>query len=322
MAESAESRTANRNRQKEGADAAVRPRSVARRFGETRALAGLDMTVRRGDVYGFLGRNGAGKTTAIRILAGLIRPDSGAAALLGQSVLSGGSAVRAKVGFLVETPAFFPHLNAIENLHCHALLAGGAERAHILECLDLFGLENVAGRRVGGYSLGMRQRLGLAQAFLGSPDVIILDEPGIGLDPEGVIIVREIIKRYAREKGTTFLISSHILGEMERLCTGVGIIEAGRMVAEGSLSELGARGRVSVKVSDADKGLALAGERFAGSAPHKKADGRILLAMGAENVPELVRILVNAGLDVFEVSSAPATLEELYLDLVGKGKFS
>jgi len=170
---------------------AIRIRSLSRRFGKTEALRGLDMTVRRGDIYGFLGRNGAGKTTTIRILAGLIGADGGKAELLGENAVSGDPAVRGRVGFLVETPAFFPHLDGFDNLRCHAFLMGSAVRGgDILKCLRLFGLEDAARRKVGGYSLGMRQRLGLAQAFLGDPELIVLDEPSIGLDPGGVIAVR------------------------------------------------------------------------------------------------------------------------------------
>jgi len=300
-------------------DLVVEARGLRRRFGADEALRGLDLIVERGDIYGFLGRNGAGKSTTIRILAGLIRADGGEARLLGASVDSRSSALRRKVGFLVENPAFYPALDAVENLTCHAYLQGAVDRAHIEECLDLVGLADAARRPVKGYSFGMRQRLGLAQAFLGDPEVIILDEPAIGLDPPGVIAVREIIRRFVRERGATFLISSHILGEMERLCTRVGIIESGRMLREGTLFELGATGRVVMRLSDPERGMSLAADRFPRSAPRQSADHRVQLVLDDSEVPGLVRLLVEAGIDLYEVSSRPATLEELFLELVDKG---
>lgn len=300
-------------------EAAVRLNSLKRRFGSIEALSGLDMNVRPGDIYGFLGRNGAGKTTAIRILAGLIRADSGKAELLGRDVRRGGPGVRERVGFLVETPAFFPQLSGRDNLRCHLHLAGEKDEKQIDACLDLFGLTPAARRKVGGYSLGMRQRLGLAQTFIGEPRVLILDEPSIGLDPSGVISVREIIHGYAADKGATFLVSSHVLGEVERLCTRIGVIEAGRMVAEGTLVELGAAGRITVRVSDPQKGLTLIEDRVPAAWPALKEGNRISLTLPDDEVPALVRLLVREGLDVFEVATGPAGLEDLYLDLVGKG---
>ncbi len=306
-------------------DAAVSFRGVSRSFGETRALDSLDMTVGRGDIYGFLGRNGAGKTTAIRVLAGLIRCDSGEVRLMERDAAAGDPSVRGTTGFLVESPAFFSQLNGFDNLVCHLYLmgrrdlAGAAGREQVDRFLRLFGLENAARRKVGGYSLGMRQRLGLAQAFLGDPEVIALDEPANGLDPEGVIAVRGIIRRFVEEKGTTFLISSHILGEMEQLCTRVGIIEKGRMAAEGTLAELGATGRVIVKVTDSARGLVFARERFPECAPRSRQAGGFQLTLAKEGIPRLVRELVEAGFDVQEVSAGTATLEELFLELTGSG---
>jgi len=297
-------------------------RSLCRNFGETVALRNFEMTVFRGDIHGFLGRNGAGKTTAIRILAGLIRADSGGAEIFGRNVLSGDQAVRRKAGFLVESPSFFAHLSGRDNLWCHALLMGGISRSQVDESLDLFGLRAAADRKVGGYSLGMRQRLGLAQAFLGDPEIIVLDEPAIGLDPGGVIAIREIIQQYSSEKGTTFLISSHTLGEMERLCSRLSIIDEGSLVAEGSLRELGASGRVTVRVDDVSKGLALIKERFAQAEPRQRDTNRIVLTVDDKDVPDLVRLLVNGGIGVHEVSTGPAMLEDLFLDLVGSGGVS
>jgi len=302
--------------------AAIEVRALSRRFGETLALRDFDMTVFRGEVHGFLGRNGAGKTTAIRILAGLINADAGRAEILGEGVVGGSHAVRRRVGFLVESPAFFAHLNGRDNLWCHAMLMGGIEKSQVDASLDLFGLSAAAGRKVGGYSLGMRQRLGLAQAFLGDPEIIVLDEPAIGLDPGGVIAIREIIQRYSAEKGTTFLISSHTLGEMERLCSRVSIIDEGALVAEGTLGDLGATGRITVRVDNTPKALLLIEEWFDRSEPRLRSGDRIQLTIGEGDVPELVRRLVEAGLAVREVSTGPAVLEDLFLDLVGSGGVS
>jgi ABC-2 type transport system ATP-binding protein len=228
--------------------------------------------------------------------------------------------LRKRVGFLIETPSFLPHLNAVENLRCHWLLQGrgmSGGRSEIMECLEMVGLKAAAHRPVKGYSTGMNQRLGLAQAFLGDPELIVLDEPLSGLDPEGILHIRELIRDWARRRGTTFFISSHILAEVEQLCTRVGFVAHGRTVAEGSLDELGATGWVGIRVSDPARAAAIIKEKWPGAAPEPGREGILSLRLDEALIPELVRLLVAEKLDVHHAGRKPKSLEEVFMELTG-----
>lgn len=215
------------------------------------AVRGLDLTVEAGGVFGFLGPNGSGKTTTIRLLLGLVRPDSGTFSLLGKSVPSELPLVIGRVGALVETPLFFPNFSGRRNL---ALLAHASDipESRVQEMLELVDLAGRAGDRVKGYSLGMKQRLGIAAALLKNPELLILDEPGNGLDAAGIREVRELIKRLGTS-GVTVLLSSHQLGEVQQVCDRVAIMSHGEVIASGSVAQLlaaGTTGDVRVRLAD------------------------------------------------------------------------
>src|SRR5690348_7167892 len=236
----------------------VSARGLVKRYGDVVALAGVDLTVERGDVYGFLGPNGAGKTTALRILLGLIRPTAGEARLFGRDPQTELPEALDGVGGFVETPAFYTYLSGRKNLELLAGydLDGGGERIDAL--LRLVDLDQRARDRVGTYSQGMRQRLGIASALLRNPRLLVLDEPTNGLDPGGMRDVRGLVKRLAGE-GITVLLSSHLLAEVEEVCTRVAIIRTGSIVYEGSLEGLRARAATTyrLRVTDVARARAL-----------------------------------------------------------------
>ncbi|MFH2001505.1 MAG: ABC transporter ATP-binding protein [Planctomycetota bacterium] len=293
-------------------------KDLKKQYGRAMALAGVSLQVHAGDIYGFLGRNGAGKSTTIKILAGLVRPDQGEVSFFGSASAHPDHMIRKRVGFLIENPSFLPTLNAVENLCCHQILRGRSgphALQEVRQILERVGLSDVAHRKVGGYSTGMRQRLGLAQAFLGMPEIVVLDEPLNGLDPEGIYSMRKMILEMAAERGTTFFISSHILAEVEQMCNRLGFVAHGKVVAEGSLDELGATGWLLIRVAQHIEALQTIGMQWPQSEPHLTEDRRIALRLDDNKHPELIRFLVAKGYDLYEVMRKPRSLEETFMTL-------
>jgi ABC-2 type transport system ATP-binding protein len=292
----------------------VEARGLVKRYGELTAVAGVDLTVERGDVFGYLGPNGAGKTTSLRMLLGLIRPTEGAARLFGRDpIVDGARALDGVAGF-VEGPRFYPYLSGRNNLRLLADLDGGATRKRIDEALDVVELRDRAKDRVGGYSHGMRQRLGIAASLLRDPKLLLLDEPTTGLDPAGMRDMRELVKRLAGD-GITILLSSHILAEVEELCNRVAIIRRGTIIYEGLLQELLASAGGSYRLSTTDieraRALLLArgfeGVQIVGSELRFQAD---VAAIEAATVA-----LGEAGIGISALVPHTATLEELFLGM-------
>ena len=210
---------------------------LSKAYGRKRAVDGLDLTVRRGEIYGFVGRNGAGKSTAMKMIAGLEPPTSGTISLFGEAQAPGATSRR--LGALIENPGILPSLSGLDNVMCRALSLGVADAEHVSsEALAMVGLADVAKKRVKSYSLGMKQRLGLALALVGSPDLLLLDEPFNGLDPQGVRAVRDLIVSLAHERGITVFVSSHVLDQLERMVTRYGVLREGRLVKELSAEEV------------------------------------------------------------------------------------
>lgn len=223
--------------------------NLAKSYGRKPVLRNVNMHVERGAIYGFVGKNGSGKTTLIRCVTGLQRPTSGSYELFGVSDSDGASArVRKRIAAIVETPSVYPSLSAKDNMLMQCEILGIADTRRVADILDYVGLSYTDTKKVAKYSLGMRQRLGIALALVGGPDLIILDEPVNGLDPQGIVEIRELILRLNREKNMTVVISSHILGELSKLATHYGFIDAGSIVKEISAKELADKCRKSIYV--------------------------------------------------------------------------
>jgi ABC-type multidrug transport system ATPase subunit len=290
--------------------------ALTKRYGRVLAVDRVDLDVREGDRYGFLGPNGSGKTTVVRMLLGLVFATSGEIEVMGRPVPSRVAEVLPQVGALVEGPSCYGHLSGRANL---AIIdaAGRAgprrtRRRRIAEALDRVGLAGVDSRAVKKYSLGMRQRLGLAAALLRAPRLLVLDEPTNGLDPQGIREIRDLLAEL-NAAGTTVFLSSHQLSEVEQLCTRVGIVDRGRLVLQEDLDELQApTGRVVLRTPDADRAAALLDGRVA------RRDGDRLVVAEADPA-EVNAGLVAAGLRVLEIGPERRSLEELMLSVTGSG---
>jgi ABC-2 type transport system ATP-binding protein len=297
-------------------DSAIATTEVSKRYGGALAVDALDLDVRRGEIYAFLGKNGAGKTTTIRILLGLIRPTGGRVEVLGERVGPGATDVFARVGYLVETATAYPNLTVRENLDIQRRLTG-APRAAVAEAIELMRLGENADRRAGVLSLGYKQRLALARALLHRPELLILDEPANGLDPGGVVEIRELLRSLTSERGVTVFMSSHILAEVAHLADRIGIVDKGRLLEEIDREELRARerGHVRVGVSEPERAAGfLAG---AGFAHVEQADGYLRVFDAEERVPEIARVIVGAGIALTELAPAHEDLESYFLRVTG-----
>jgi ABC-type multidrug transport system ATPase subunit len=293
-------------------------KGLTRRFGSRTAVDNLTVEVLEGDTYGFLGPNGAGKTTAIRCILGLIKKDAGDVSIFGET----GLAARRHVGAMVETPAFHKWMSGRANLERATAFAGVGDRTDIDRSLELVGLKGREDEPVGNYSLGMRQRLGIARALVGRPRLLILDEPTNGLDPRGMKEVRDLLANLARTEKLTIFISSHLLAEIEALCSRVGIIEDGKMIAEGQVDELVA-GKSSVQEVDvAAVDMAALGKAVATidgvSLIGDGVEGRIRLGLEGPTVPQLNRALLDAGIELEALVPVQKSLEDLFLALTRK----
>jgi len=295
---------------------AIRARGLVRTYGRRRALDGLDLEVPRGTVYGFLGPNGAGKTTTMRILTGLIRADAGSVELLGQPFRWGDREPLFDVGALIESPSFFPYLSARDNLRVLASTGRTPRAGRIDDVLDAVGLTGRAADRVGTYSLGMKQRLGIAVALLNDPALLLLDEPANGLDPAGIVEMRQMLLALAAA-GKTVLVSSHILSEIQAMADEVAIIANGKLVRAGRLAEmLSATGEVRVRVQPEFVARAidvLAGSGVAAS-PNGHGAGWLTAAVPPGRSPDINRALVLAEVPVAELATG-SDLEGLFLSL-------
>jgi ABC-2 type transport system ATP-binding protein len=295
--------------------AAVEAEGLAKSFDSVRAVDGLSFSVEPGQVVGLLGPNGAGKTTTVRLLVGLIRPDAGKARLLGEDIKPGAK-VLARVGALVEKPAFVPYLSGLENLRVHWLAGGDTWPAPGLEeALVVANLGDAVHRKTRGYSQGMRQRLGIAQALLNRPDLLILDEPTNGLDPAETRRLRGAIRTIA-DRGTTILVSSHILAEVEQVCTHALVVDHGKLVAQGTVADLvGASSAIDLVVDDetlATKVLqGIPGVLSVGVSPV----GGLVVDLDDVRRSEVVAALVHSGVGVDAVTPR-RRLEDAYLRLV------
>jgi ABC-type multidrug transport system ATPase subunit len=299
-------------------DIVLRTVNLTKRYGARLAVNGLSIEVRRGDVFGFLGPNGAGKSTAIRMILRLVFPTAGDVELFGRSLAREGHRVLERIGAIVEKPAFYGHLSAYRNLEILGGLKRRVSRRRILEGLEQVGLADRAGDRVKTFSHGMNQRLGLALALLSEPDLIILDEPTTGLDPQGVKDVRDLIRELARGRGMTVFLSSHLLHEVEMTATRMAVIHQGVLRVEGTVAELLGNGEAVVTVRTDRPGEAVRFLEARGGypPPELRGDG-FALSMDLRRVSELNRDLVEAGFQV-QALIPERSLENYFLNLVGE----
>ncbi|WP_028064348.1 ABC transporter ATP-binding protein [Solirubrobacter soli] len=289
-------------------DLVIETEALTKRYGESTAVDRLALRVRRGEVYGFLGPNGAGKTTTLRMLLGLVRPTSGTASVLGAPA---GQRL-ARIGAMVEAPAFYPYLSARDNLR---VLAGhaGVARERIDIVLDEVRLLDRAGDAVRGYSLGMKQRLGVAAALLKDPELLILDEPTNGLDPAGMAEMRTLIRALGQGERTVVL-SSHLMGEIQQISDRVGVIRAGTLVAEGTVDELRGRAGLRVRARPLEQAGALLA-RLPGVESVTCAEDALSVAADPRLAADLNQALVTAGVAVSELTVERSSLEDVFFEL-------
>ncbi|MGO9885488.1 MAG: ABC transporter ATP-binding protein [Solirubrobacteraceae bacterium] len=290
----------------------VEVRGLVKRYGELTAVAGVDVTVNTGDVYGYLGPNGAGKTTSLRMMLGLIRPTAGTVRLFGRDPMETVKALQGVAGF-VEAPTFYPYLTALRNLELLAAYDGGGASDRIPQALETVELTDRAKDRVGGYSHGMRQRLGIAAALLRDPRLMLLDEPATGLDPAGMRDMRRLIRRLA-DAGMTVMLSSHLLAEVEELCNRVAIVRSGRIVYEGEIAALkrGAGTAYWLETTDDDRALKIAGAQPGITDARVDEHGRITFTADERAAAELSQALVEAGALIKVLTPQTVTLEDLF----------
>ena len=312
---------------------AIETHGLTKRFGRQTVVDGIDLAVPRGSVFGFLGPNGSGKTTTIRVLLGLANATRGEIRMLGREVPRQLAQVLPRVGALVEGPGFYPYLSGAANLRrldiADRYAPSSTRNARVDEALDRVGLTQAAGKRVHAYSLGMKQRLGIANALLTPRDLIVLDEPTNGLDPQGTREVRHLVRSLTAE-GTTVFVSSHLLAEVEQMCTHVAVMRTGSLVAQGTLDELRRAGTASVQVLTPDFGHARAVLASLGLAPGEpqhpslqrttEHDRAISAPLPEQLNPDaIVAALVRDGVRVNGFAVERATLEELFVALTGEG---
>jgi len=301
--------------------AVIRTTGLTKQYGHQKAVDNLHMTVQPGQIYGFLGQNGAGKTTTIRMLLGLIRPTSGQIEIFGESLYAKQRDILSRIGSIVEYSGFYENLTARENLTIHARLMGLPKRTAIEEALETVGLHGETTKQVGQYSLGMKQRLGIARAIVHQPELLLLDEPTNGLDPIGIKEIRRMIRSLAEERRMTILISTHILSEVEQLADQIGIIHQGKLLEEISLEELRSRNRkyAEFHVSSDSRAAMLLEQHFGIRDYEVYSEGRIRIYSHLGMRGELNRQLVEHGVEVTGIALSEDRLEDYFVRLIGGG---
>lgn len=302
------------------ADVVLSTHGLTKRFGSLTAVSDISLTVRDGDIYGLLGLNGAGKTTTLRMVLGLLRPTEGSIEILGRPARFGVPVARRGLGAFIEGPAAFGQLTALENLELLAQLgadneaAAAFDREAAMRALEEVGLTEAAGRRVREFSLGMRQRLGIALALAPSPRLIILDEPTNGLDPKGIRDIRELILTLNAERGLTFVVSSHLLNVIESLCGRVGIMHEGRLLDEGPLADLMQEGVQTLRVEAGPRDAVISVlEGLYEQGRWREDEIGFEVTVGPDAAPALCDALVKAGVSVRAIVPHRPSLEELFI---------
>lgn len=293
--------------------------NITKKYGEQLAVDNVNMTIKKGDIYGFIGQNGAGKTTLVRLITGLIHKSGGEIELLGANEENELNKARTMVGSLIETPSFYTNMTARENLEVSRLVRNIPGKKCIDEVLELVGLKDVEKKKVKNFSLGMRQRLGIANALMGNPKLLILDEPINGLDPMGIVEIRELLKKINKEKDMTILISSHILSELSELATTYGIISNGKLIEEITAKQLSEKCRqyIDLRVDDTARAVILLERELGISDYEVLEDSNIKVFSNLDNVGEINSLLSRSGIIVESISVKGENLEEYFMNKVG-----
>ena len=293
--------------------------NITKKYGEQLAVDNVNMTIKKGDIYGFIGKNGAGKTTLIRLITGLIHKSGGEIELLGANEENELNKARTMVGSLIESSSFYTNMTARENLEVSRLVRNIPGKKCIDEVLELVGLKDVEKKKVKNFSLGMRQRLGIANALMGNPKLLILDEPINGLDPMGIVEIRELLKKINKEKDMTILISSHILSELSELATTYGIISNGKLIEEITAKQLSEKCRqyIDLKVDDTARAVILLERELGVSDYEVLEDSNIKVFSNLDNVGEVNSLLSRSGIIVESISVKGENLEEYFMNKVG-----
>ena len=300
-------------------DIVLKTHNVTKKYGSQLAANNINMTIKKGDIYGFIGQNGAGKTTLIRMITGLTHLTSGEIQLFGESGENQLNEARTMIGSLIETPAFYGDMTARENLEVSRLVRDIAGKSCIDEVLELVGLADTGKKKVKNFSLGMRQRLGIANALLGNPRLLILDEPINGLDPMGIVEIRELLKKINKEKDTTILISSHILGELSELATCYGIISNGKLVEEITAEQLNEKCRqyIEIDVDDTARTVTLLESELDITNYEVLENNKIKVFTHLDLVGQINSTISRKGVIVERIGVKGENLEEYFMNVVG-----
>ncbi|NFN86829.1 ABC transporter ATP-binding protein [Clostridium sporogenes] len=296
--------------------------NLTRKYGTTAVVDNINMNIKKGDIYGFLGRNGAGKTTALRMVMGLISPTKGEYELFGKKM--GDREVFGRIGAIIETPGFYPNLTARENLDIHRRLMGIPNKEYVDEALEIVGLTNydIKKKKVKKYSLGMKQRLGVARALLHKPELLILDEPTNGLDPVGIKEIRETLLDLNKKKEITILVSSHILGEIQQLATKIGIIHEGKLLEEIDYKSFEKKNRhyINLRVNNDKKAVTILEKSMNIKDYEVTEPNRIRIYEMLDKSNDVAKKMISEGVDVYEVNVMNDTLEDYFVRLTGGGQ--
>lgn len=300
-------------------DVILKTYNITKKYGNQIAVNNVNMTIKKGEIYGFIGQNGAGKTTLIRLITGLIHKTNGDIELLGASSENELNKARTMIGSLIETPSFYNNMTARENLEVSRRIRNIPGNKCVDEVLELVGLKNIEKKKVKNFSLGMKQRLGIANAIMGNPRLLILDEPINGLDPMGIVEIRELLKKINKEKDMTILISSHILSELSELATTYGIISSGKLIEEITSQELKEKCRkyIDLKVDDTSRAVTILERKLGINDYQVLANKKIKVFSNLDNVGEVNSILSNSGIIVESIGVKGENLEEYFMNVIG-----
>ncbi|GAE02810.1 antibiotic ABC transporter ATP-binding protein [Clostridium botulinum B str. Osaka05] len=296
--------------------------NLTRKYGTTAVVDNINMNIKKGEIYGFLGRNGAGKTTTLRMIMGLISPTKGEYDLFGKKM--GDREVFGRIGAIIETPGFYPNLTARENLDIHRRLMGIPNKEYVDEALEIVGLTNydIKKKKVKKYSLGMKQRLGVARALLHKPELLILDEPTNGLDPVGIKEMRETLLDLNKKKEITILVSSHILGEIQQLATKIGIIHKGKLLEEIDYKSFEKKNRhyINLRVNNDKRAVTILEKSMNIKDYEVTEPNKIRIYEMLDKSNDVAKKMISEGIDVYEVNVMNDTLEDYFVRLTGGGQ--